>query len=58
MNNLDEIKKRLAYAENNNLFQAHYINDMKWLIENLRIANQTISALRNQRAQEDEAIKA
>lgn len=33
MNSIDEIKKRLAYAENNNLFQAHYINDMKFLIK-------------------------
>jgi hypothetical protein len=29
----EDIKKRLAYAENHNLFDAHYINDMKTLLE-------------------------
>ncbi len=43
---IEQIKKRLHYIESNNLFDAHYINDMKYLIGEVEEEKRYKSALR------------
>lgn len=58
MNSLEEIKKRLSYVENNNLFDAHYINDMKYLIDINRLDQKNVERLMKEREEDAGQIKA